>query len=86
MEQNRLQDGPKSKTKTKSKKEGPEDRLGAVLGRSLVVLSVVLGPCKRSRHYACRCFMKIRVFEEMKCQEATWAELEPTWAPKRPQK
>ena len=38
------QDGPKSKTKTMMKKEALQDRLGAVLGRSWVVLGVVLGP------------------------------------------
>ena len=27
--------------------------------------------------------MKIHVFEKVRCQEATWAELGPTWAPKR---
>ena len=41
--QNATQEGPKSKTKTKMKKEGFEDRLGAVLGRSWVVLGAVLG-------------------------------------------
>ena len=38
------QDGPKSKTKTMMKKEALQDRLGAVLGRSWVVLGAVLGP------------------------------------------
>ena len=33
---------PKSKTKTKSKKDALEDRLGAVLGRCWVVLGAVL--------------------------------------------
>ena len=42
--QNATQEGPKSKTKTKMKKEGFEDRLGAVLGRFWVVLGAVLGP------------------------------------------
>ena len=37
------QDGPKSKTKTMMKKEALQDRLGAVLGRSWVVLGAVLG-------------------------------------------
>ena len=41
--QNATQDGPTSKIKTKSKKDALEDRLGAVLGRSWVVLGVVLG-------------------------------------------
>ena len=27
--------------------------------------------------------MKINVFQKVRCQEATWAELGPTWAPKR---
>ena len=27
-------------------------------------------------------FLKIQVFEKVRCQEASWAELEPTWAPK----
>ena len=35
--QNRTQDGPKSKIKTRSKKADLEDRLGAVLGPSWVV-------------------------------------------------
>ena len=30
-------------------------------------------------------FLKIRVFEKIRCQEATWAELGPTWAPQRDQ-
>ena len=41
--QNATQEGPKSKTKTKMKKEGFEDRLGAVLGRFWVVLGAILG-------------------------------------------
>ena len=57
------------------KKEGFEDRLGAVLGRFWVVLGAVLGPWKRSKHYACRCFVKIHVFEKMMCQEVTWTDL-----------
>ena len=27
--------------------------------------------------------MKIHFFEKVRCQEATWAELRPKWAPKR---
>ena len=41
--QNATQEGPKSKTKTKMKKEDFEDRLGAVLGRSWLVLGRLLG-------------------------------------------
>ena len=36
--QNRTQDGPKPKIKTMSEKADLEDRLGAVFGRSWVVL------------------------------------------------
>ena len=77
--QNGSKNGPKSKTKTKTKKEGLEDRLGPVLSPSWVVLGLVLGPWKRPKHYARRCFVNNRVFEKMKCQEATWAELGPIW-------
>ena len=58
--QNGTQDGPKSKTKTKSKKEALEDRLGAVLGRSWVVLGAVLRPKSRSRPRRGRDFQKSR--------------------------
>ena len=30
-----------------------------------------------------QCFLKIHFFEKVRCQEATWAELRPKWAPKR---
>ena len=63
--------GTKIDVKNEVEKDALEDRLGAVLGRSWVVWGVVLGPWKRSRHYACRCFVKIHVFEKMRCQEAT---------------
>jgi hypothetical protein len=39
------QDGPKSMSKMKTKKHSLEDRLGAVLSRSWVVLGVVLTSC-----------------------------------------
>ena len=49
--QNATHEGPNSKTKTMMKTEGFEDRLGAVLGRSWVVLGAVLGSksCSRPR-------------------------------------
>ena len=50
--------------KNEVEKDALEDRLGAVLGRSWVVLGAVLGPWKCSKHYACRCFVKIQVFEK----------------------
>ena len=66
-------------TKTKMKKNGFEDRLGAVLGRFWVVLGAVLGPWKRSKHYACRCFVKIHVFEKIRLQEASRGDLGRSW-------
>ena len=49
--------------KTKSKKEALEDRLGAVLGRSWVVLGAVLGSESCSRSSGAR-FFENRLFEE----------------------
>ena len=43
MGKNRTQEAPKSTSKTKWKKDALEDRLGAVLGRSWVVLGERLG-------------------------------------------
>ena len=83
MSQNRTQDGPTSKTKMKTKKDALEDRLGAVLGRSWVVLGAVLGPWRGSKHYVCRCFVNIHVFEKRRRQEATWTDLGSIWATKR---
>ena len=82
--QNRTQNGSKSKTKTKTKKEALEDRHGAVLGRSWVVLGAVLGPQKPSRHYACRCFVNIHFFDVKTVRRRSWDQLWPTKAPKRP--
>ena len=75
------QNAPKSKTKTKMKKEGFEDALGTLLGRSWAasISKIVLSP------RAGLVFLKNDVFEQIKCQEATWAELGPTWASKRVQ-
>ena len=84
--QNRTQDGPKSKIKTRSKKEDLEDRLGAVLGRSWVVLGAVLGSswgrlgvvewgfAEAKLH-----FLTNDVFEKVRLQEATWTDLGPIW-------
>ena len=81
MEPQKGQDGPKSKTKTKRKK-ALEDRLGAVLGRSWVVLGAVLGSCLVNFYWKTEGFVKIHVFEKVRCQEATWAEVEPKWSPR----
>ena len=77
---------PKSKTKTmrktsRSRRPSWSD-LGGILGRfwATPISKIVLSP------RAGLVFLKIRVFEKVRCQEATWAELEPTWAPKGPQK
>ena len=91
--QNRTQNGSKSKTKTKTKKEALEDRLGAVLGRSWVVLGAVLGSfsCSRSsRGY----ILKNQAFEKRRPQETTWcrswvdlgAQEAPKWRPRRVKK
>ena len=81
--QNATQEGPKSKTKTKMKKEGFEDRLGAVLGRSWLVLGVVLGSCLVVLYWFLYYFVRNDVFDKIRCQEATWADLGSIWAPKR---
>ena len=69
--------------KTKWKKDALEDRLGAVLGRSWVVLGVVLGSCLVILYGFLYYFVTNEVFEKIRCQEATWADLGPIWVPKR---
>ena len=62
--QNRTQDGPKSKIKTRSKKDDLKDRLGAVLGRSWVVLGAVLGSCLMVLYWFLYYFVEINVVEQ----------------------
>ena len=81
--QNRTQDGPKSKTKTRSKKEDLKDRLGAVLGRSWVVLGAVLGSCLMVLYWFFILFRGNRRFEKKRFQEATWTDLGSIWVAKR---
>ena len=72
-------------TKTKTKK-GLEDRLGVVLGRSWVVLGAVLGqlgPHFRAVAAVALVFLKIDVFEKMRCQKVTWDDLGSIWGAKR---
>ena len=76
--QNRRQNGPKSKTKTKTKKEALEDRLGAVLGRSWVVLVPSWGQ-NRALAYGGAHFLKIDRLKKMRVQEATWVDLGSIW-------
>ena len=81
-------------TKTKSKKDALEDRLGVVLGRCWVVLGAVLGGKNRLKPFVLNGFVKINVFEKIRCQEATWADLgsilggeeAPKWRPRRVKK
>ena len=70
-------------SKTKSKKDALEDRLGAVLGRFWVVLGAVLEGKNRLKPFVLNGFVKINVFEKIRCQEATWDDLGSIWAPKR---
>ena len=65
-------------SKTKTKKNAFEDRLGAVLGPFRVDLRTHLGVKFALSPRAALVFLKINVFEKVRCQEATWAELEPT--------
>ena len=84
-DQKSTQNEQKTKTKTKTKKDAFEDRLGAVLGPYWVDLGIHLGSKKCVFPDVFQCFLKINFFEKVRCQEATWAELGPTWAPKRSQ-
>ena len=71
------------KTNTKSKKDALADRLGAVLGRFWVVLGAVLDGKNRLKPFVLSGFVNISVFEKIRCQETTWADLGSIWAPKR---
>ena len=49
----------KIEAKNQEVKKPIQDDLGPVLGRSWAVLGALLGPWNRSKHHACRCFVKI---------------------------
>ncbi len=66
-------------TKMKMKKEGLEDRLGAILGRSWVVLGAVLRSFLVILYWKTWCFVNNEVFEKIRCEEATWADLRSIW-------
>ena len=73
---------PKSKTKTmrktsRSRRPSWSD-LGGILGRSWAtpISKIVLSP------RAGLVFLKIQVFEKIRCQEATWAEVRRKWGPR----
>ena len=70
-------------SKTKMKKEGFEDRLGAVLGRFWVVLGAVLEGKNRLKPFVLNGFVNISVFKKIRCQETTWADLGSIWGAKR---
>ena len=70
-------------TKTMSKKDALEDRLGAVLGRSWLVLGVVLGSFLVILYWFLYYFVTNEVFGKIRCQEATWADLGSIWGAKR---
>ena len=72
----------KIEVKNQEAKNPIEDDLGPVLGRSWVVLGALLGPWKRSRHYACQSFVNIHFFEDESIQRRSWDQLWPTKAPK----
>ena len=80
--QNRRQNGPKSKTKTKTNTDTFQDRLKAILGPSWADLGTHLGSKNCVSPQVFQCFLKIHLFEKVRCQEATWAEVEPKWSPR----
>ena len=68
--------------KNQEVKKPIQDDLGPVLGRSWVVLGALLGPWKRSKHYACRCFVKNHFFADKMTRRRFQDQLWPTKAPK----
>ena len=62
-------------SKIKTKNNTLEDRLGTVLGRSWVVLGVVLESLLVILYWFLYCFVANDVFDKIRCQEATWADL-----------
>ena len=70
-------------SKTMSEKGALEDRLGAVVKRCWVVLGVVLGSFLVILYWFLYYFVTNDVFDKIRCEEATWADLGSIWAPKR---
>ena len=64
------------------KKEGLADRLGAVLGRFWGVLGAVLEGKNRLKPFVLNGLVEFCVFEKIRCQEATWADLGSIWGAK----
>ena len=63
-------------------KEALQDGLGTVLGPSGADLGTGLGANFVVFRWFYHDSVEINVFEKMKSQEATWAELSPIWTPK----
>ena len=72
----------KIEAKNEESKKSIQDDLGSVLRRSWAVLGAILGPWKRPKHYACRCFVKIHFFDVKTIQRRSWDQLWPIKAPK----
>ena len=76
--QNDTQTVPKTfkiKAKSQHLKIAFQDDLGPVLGRSWVVLGALLKPRKRSKHYACRRFVKDHFLNDKTIQRRFWHQL-----------
>ena len=67
--QHRTQNRPKSKTKIDVKKTPLQDRLGAVLERSWVILEAILGAKNRLKQFVLNGFVKIHVFQKIAFQK-----------------
>ena len=100
INQNRTQNESKIKTNFKSEKVTLQERLGAVLGRSWVILEVILGGKKRLKPFILNGLVKIHVFDvdrlARRVLDRTWPvlgaksgkndpNLAPQNEPKRPQ-
>ena len=86
--QNRTQNRPKSRTKIDAKKTPLQDRLGAVLERSWIILEAILGAQNRLKPFVLKVRVKIHFFQKIVFQEPSWAQLGPSWvdfaSPKAP--
>ena len=79
--------GAKTEQNRRQKRRGKKIPFEIVLKRSWSHLGSICGPISGQKNVFCLwffpCFLKINIFEKVRCQEATWAELGPTSAPKR---
>ena len=77
--QNGTQNGTKSKTNFDIEKKPLQDRLGVVLGRSLVIFGRPWGSFLLIFHWFLQLRVKIYFFQKISLQEPSWTELGPTW-------